>query len=292
MSRRGLLVAGGTTAAAAAAATAGVAAGALPGRSSFYHHLGLDGPDGTVPDVAAGPVLTGVLDSRARDRRCGWSLALPPGTSDPTGLPVAVVLHGRGGDHRTAFAADGLALDRFLAAAVTDGAPSLALASVDGGSAYWHARADGDDPATMVLDELLPLLGDRGVDTDRLAFAGWSMGGYGALHLAGLVGAPRVRAAAAMSPALWRAWDETAPGAFDDADDLRRAGVLDRQSDLDGVAVRVDCGLGDPFCDAAEDYVAGFERRPEGGFERGDHDLGYWRRLAGPHVRFLADALA
>lgn len=289
LTRRTALASAGIGAAAVVAGGAGVATGVLPGRTQLYSRLGLDGEDGAVPDVAPGDVVSGELVSAARGgRRVGWSLATPPGVG-PEGLPLVVVLHARGGDHTSPFARDYLGLDRFLAAAVADGMPPVALASIDGDNAYWHGREDGDDPGAMVVDEYLPLLADRGLDTSRLAFLGWSMGGFGALRLAGLLGPDRVRAVAALSPALWRDFDDTAPGAFDDAADFDAVTVMGRQGDLDGITVRVDCGLGDPFCGAAEEYVAGFDERPAGGFERGDHDRGYWRRLAGPQLRFVGE---
>ena len=292
LTRRAALTGAGIGTAAVVAGGAGVATGVLPGRAQLYSRLGLDGEDGQVPDVEPGELVSGELVSAARGgRRVGWSLATPPGTS-PEGLPLVVVLHARGADHTSAFARDYLGLDRFLAAAVADGMPPVALASIDGGNAYWHERRDGDDrddPGAMVVDEYLPLLADRGLDTSRLGLLGWSMGGFGALRLAGLLGPDRVRAVAALSPALWREFDDTAPGAFDDAADFEAVTVMGRQGDLDGIPVRVDCGLGDPFCDAAEEYVAGFAQRPAGGFERGDHDRGYWRRLAGPQLRFVGE---
>ncbi|MDT9594644.1 alpha/beta hydrolase-fold protein [Nocardioides zeae] len=293
ITRRGVLVGAGVSTAGVLGGVAGIAGGVLPGRSVLYGRLGLDGRDGVVPDGAAGPRESGEIVSAARGgRRCGWTLALPPepggpGGSDGRGLPVVVVLHGRGADHTAAFAEDYLGLDRFLAAAVADGVAPFALVSVDGGEAYWHARADGDDLAAMVLEELLPLLAARGLDTDRLGFLGWSMGGFGALHLGALVGSGRVRAVAAVSPALWHDHADTPAGAFDGPEDFAAVTVLGRQDDLDGIAVRVDCGLGDPFCAASQDYVDGFADRPDGGFERGDHDRGYWRRIAPRQLAFL-----
>ena len=40
----------------------------------------------------------------------------------------------------------------------------------------------------MVLDELLPMLGSMGLDTSRVGFMGWSMGGYGAMRLGAKLG--------------------------------------------------------------------------------------------------------
>lgn len=297
ISRRALVGGAAATTVGVVAAVGGVATGVLPGRATALHHLGIDGADGVVPEVAPGPVTSGVLVSAARrGARCGWSVARPPGAARD--LPVVVVLHGRGGDHTSAFAHDYLALDRFLAAAVDDGVPPFALASIDGGDRYWHARADGDDPAGMVVDEFLPLLRRQGLDVSRLALAGWSMGGFGALHIASMLAAGAssepvgLRAVAALSPALWHEFGDTTRGAFDSASDLAAVTPFGRQRTLRGLAVRVDCGLGDPFCAAAQDYVGGFARRPRGSFELGDHDRGYWRRMAAPQLAFLGRALA
>jgi dienelactone hydrolase len=42
----------------------------------------------------------------------------------------------------------------------------------------------------MVTDEFPPLLSRQGLDTGRLGFHGYSMGGYGSLRPAPIVGAP------------------------------------------------------------------------------------------------------
>ncbi len=290
LTRRRALLASGAVALTGAAALTGVELEVLPGKASLYRHLGADGVDGVVPDVEPARVHYGAFRSAARGRRVGWAVATPGGRS--AGLPVLLVLHGRGHDHTAAFRRSRLALHHFLTDAVRRGVPPFAVVSADGGETYWHDREDGDRAATMVVEELLPLLDRQGLDTTRLAFAGWSMGGFGALHLAGSLGRPRVRAVAAMSPALWHRYDDTAPGAYDDAADFRRTTVLGRQEDLAGIAVRVDCGKGDPFYATTRDYVAAFDERPAGGFERGDHDSGYWRRIAPRVLRFVGEALA
>jgi hypothetical protein len=56
--------------------------------------------------------------------------------------------------------------------------------------------------------------------------------------------------------------------------------------------VRVDCGESDPFAAVTREYRDGFASRPAGGLEPGGHDLGYWRRTAGPQLEFLGAALA
>ena len=290
-SRRGFLAAGG----ASVVAAAGYALDhdVLPGRPFVYRQLGLDGPEGVIPNVEPGRKISGSFVSQARGgRRTGWTIAWPPGARAGAALPIAVVLHGRGNDHESAFSSSYLGLDRFLAAAVARGSTPFAMASVDGGESYWHPRANGDDAGAMVLDEFLPLLEDQGFDLGRVAFFGWSMGGYGALRLAARLGRDRAVAAAALSPALWHSFADSSPGAFDSASDFERFTLFGRQRDLDGVPVRIDCGEEDPFYGADQDYVQGFADPPAGGFQPGSHDVGYWRRMAPAHVRFIAEAFA
>ena len=62
------------------------------------------------------------------------------------------------------------------------------MATVDGGNFCWHARRCGIDPANIIVQELLALLARKGLDTERIALMGWSMGGYGALLLASRLG--------------------------------------------------------------------------------------------------------
>jgi S-formylglutathione hydrolase FrmB len=48
---------------------------------------------------------------------------------------------------------------------------------------------------------------------------GWSMGGYGALHLGAKLGPSRTAGICAISPALYTSFTGSAPGAFDSYDD-------------------------------------------------------------------------
>lgn len=266
---------------------------ALGVAGAAYRHRTDDGPDGVVPDTRGGEVVSGSFVSAARKgARCGWSIATPRGGwfTDGPGLPVVVVLHGRRNDHASAFARSYLALDRFLAAGMADGMAPIAIASVDGGDTYWHARRSGEDAGAMVVDEFVPLLAQRGLDTSRIGLLGWSMGGFGALHLAPALG-EAVKAVGVMSPALWHRYEDTSPGAYDDAADFARMTVFGRENTLAGVPLRVDCGTGDPFYAATRDFVRDLPERPGGGFTRGDHDIGYWRRVVPKQLRFLAEAV-
>lgn len=292
LARRTLLLGGAAVVLAGATGAVAVDRGVLPGRARVYRDLGLDGPAGTVPPTASGPVVSGSFVSAKRlGKTAGWSIAYPPGHSPGDRLPVAVVLHGFGGSHRSAFDS-AMRLDRFLAAAVTSGAKPFALASVDGGSTYWHRRASGDDSGAMVTDEFVPLLARKGLDTSRIGLIGWSMGGYGSLLIGGQLGSSRVAAVAAESVALWHTADRATASAFDGAADFAEHTLYGRQHLLDGVAVRVDCGTGDGFLPNDRDYVAGFTTRPAGSFEPGGHDTAYWRRIAPAQMTFMAEHLA
>jgi S-formylglutathione hydrolase FrmB len=289
LSRRSVLLGtAGIAVAGAAGGGYGIYEGALPGRPWLQERLGLNGEAGVVPDVEPGPVREGSFVSTARGGvKTGWALLSPPG-AEARGLPVAVALHPLGADHDT-LTGPMFGLDRFLAAHVDEAGEPFAIATVDGGTSYWHPRPDGEDSGAMVVDELLPLLGDHGVDAGRIGLLGWSMGGYGALRLGGLLGATRVRAVVAASPAIWSDADDASRSGFDDAAEYQRYSVMGDQADLDGVPVRVDCGTGDPFYRDVQDYVDGF---PSGAdvtstFEAGGHTPAYWRRMLPEQLDFL-----
>lgn len=119
------------------------------------------------------------------DHQVRWRLARPARQSPPTAPPpLAVALHGYGGDADWPF--NGVHIERHVAQA------GLAVATVDGGNFYWHARRSGIDPAAIIVQDLLRLLARKGLDTARIALMGWSMGGYGALLLASRLGPCRV----------------------------------------------------------------------------------------------------
>lgn len=292
LSRRSLLTAGGAIfGTGTVAAAVGIQTEVLPGRSWFYQHLGINGSAGAAPDVEIGPVVSGSFASAARGVDVGWSVAHPPGMAGRR-LPVVVALHGRGESHTNGMSRDHEALPWFLAAGVAAGVPPFAIATVDGSETYWHDRASGDRAGTMVVSEFLPLLARRGLDTSRVGFLGWSMGGFGALHFAMQLGASRVAAACALSPAIWPSYDQTTPGSFDDADDFSANTPFGRQSDLEGIPVRIDCGDSDPFYSNVRAYREGFTTQPAGGFALGAHNSEYWRRVLPAHIVLLGTSLA
>jgi enterochelin esterase-like enzyme len=258
----------------------------------MYRVLGLDGPVGTIPNVTPGPMESGTFVSAAlRDKTLGWSISYPPGSQPGDRLPVLVALHGWGGSHSSAFG-PGLRLDRFLAQTVARGNKPFAIASVDGGKTYWHKRANGDDSSAMVRDEFLPLLATRGLDVGKNGLIGWSMGGFGALHIGSQLGSAGAAVVIAESPALWTSASRSARVAFDGANDFDANTPFGRQRELDGVAVLVDCGTGDGFYPTAQKYVRGFSTPPAGGFVAGGHNHNYWRRMAPAQLAFAAKHLS
>jgi predicted esterase len=288
ISRRGLLLGAGTAVVAAGGAGVAVDERWLPGRTRVRDLLGLNGPGGHIPDVTPGTVVSGSFVSKHRlGAETGWSIVYPGADAEP--LPVMVSLHGLGGDHTTAISE--LGMDRFLPAAVAAGVPRFAIATVDGGTTYWHPRPTGEDAGAMVLDELLPVLRAQGLRIGRLAFQGWSMGGYGALRLAGILGSTQVRGVAALSAALWTNPADASRSGFADVAEYQRYTVLGHQDQLAGIRVRVDCGTDDPFYSADKAYVTGFGRPVAGTFEPGAHDTSYWTRMLPAQLAFVGRAL-
>jgi hypothetical protein len=241
--------------------------GWLPGRTRLRRLLGQTGPAGHIPDVRPGRVVSGSFVSRLRlGAETGWSVIYP-------------------GAHPE------LGIDRFLAAAVAAGVPRFAIATVDGGTTYWHPRPSGEDAGGMVLREFLPILERQGLRTGRIAFHGYSMGGYGALRLAAHVAHPVVRAVSVLSAAIWRPGSGYSSSGFSSTREYDRYTMFGRQRDLEGIPLRLDCGTEDPFYPDDQAYVAGFRRPVTSTFEDGAHDAAYWTRMMPAQLRFVGHAL-
>ena len=238
------------------------------------------------PPNATPTYLTGSFVSAARGGiETGWAIARPPGQN--RALRPVIALHGRNGN---AAGVMDLGVQDALTQAVKIGWPPFAVVSVDGGNSYWHKRASGEDTGAMVLTELLPMLSTQGLDTSRVAFLGWSMGGYGALRLGAWLGPARTAAICAVSPALWTSFMATDPSAFDNADDWTRNTVFGLPA-LAAIPTRVDCGTSDRFCPATRQFVAQLRRPPAGGFWPGGHDVSFWTRLMPADLTWMASLL-
>lgn len=293
LSRRALLGGGAVAAGVGVAGGVAIFEGALPGRPQLQEAFGLNGTAGEVPDDRPGPVVSGSFVSRHRlGERTGWTLARPPGRHGDD-LPLVLLLHGMGWDHRSPFGRR-VQLPRYLADAVHSGVPPFQVAAVDGGRSYWHPRPDGEDARAMVTEEFLPLLQRHGVPTERIALMGWSMGGFGALHLAATLGPDRVAAVAAASPAIWRDPADSSRAGFDDEAEYEAYTLFGRQDELAGIPLMIDCGTGDGLYREVEAYVAGFPPDADvtSSFDPGAHDADYWRRLLPDQLAFLGEHLA
>ena len=250
------------------------------------------GPTATAAPSPAAPwtvrTTTGSFVSAYRPRiATRWSLAvpeLPPGGAQPE-LPVAIFLHGRGGDHSHLLGS--LAADQALRRHLDDGGAPFALAAVDGCDNWWHPLANGTDTQSILVKEVVPKLGRLGCDLGRIGLFGLSMGGFGSLLLASQGQLPGVRAVAALSPAVWKAYDPRLEGAFDGAADFAAHDVFALRPALAALPKRIDCGTGDDLAATVRDYRAELPGVVEGGFQPGGHDDNYWRSILPDVVSFL-----
>jgi len=239
-----------------------------------------------LPAQPAPTMVTGSFVSAARGGiNTNWAIARPPGQT--TALRPVIALHGKGSDASSVMAGG---VEQGLAQALDAGLPPFAVVAVDGGGSYWHKRASGEDSGAMVLDELIPMLDTKGLDTSRVAFLGWSMGGYGALLLGGRLGPARTAAICAVSPALWLSPGAAAPGAFDGPGDFAANSVFGMPA-LASIPIRIDCGDSDPFYTATKQFIAQLPNPPAGGFSPGGHNAAYWSSQLPAELTWMAPLL-
>jgi S-formylglutathione hydrolase FrmB len=223
------------------------------------------GPTRAGADPAAPTMVTGTFVSAARGGiPTNWAIARPPGQTRP--LRPVIALHGKGSS-----------------------AASVMAGGVEGGLA--QAVAAGLPPfAVVAVDELLPMLAGQGLDTSRVGFMGWSMGGYGALLLGARLGPARTAAICAVSPALWVSSGAAAPGAFDGPEDYAANSVWGLPA-LASIPIRIDCGDSDPFYAATKAFIAQLPNPPAGGFSPGGHDGAFWSSQLPAEIAWMAPLL-
>jgi dienelactone hydrolase len=228
------------------------------------------------PVAAPTPLPTKVSGSFVSAARGGvqtnYIIARPPGITGP--LRPVIALHGVRGSAKQVMS---FGVEEGLAAMVSAGRPPFAVVAVDGGDTYWHRRAGGEDAGSMVLNELIPMLSTMGLDTTRVGFLGWSMGGYGALLLGARLGPARCAGICAVSPALYQSYTASTLGAFDSYDDWTRNTVFGSPA-LASIPLRIDCGNDDRFAPATHQFIAQLRTPPAGGFSPGGHDEAFWRQ--------------
>jgi len=232
------------------------------------------------------------VDSHAAGRELGVNVIVPPRVGPRGDRSLLVYLHGRGGYEGT------------FNDAVFRGLPSLGsrrgavVAFPAGGDhGYWHDRREGAWDA-YVVEEAIPLVVRRfGIDPDRVAIGGISMGGFGAFDIA-LHHPGRFCAVGGHSPALWFDGSETAPGAFDDAADFERNDVVGAVQDdpeaFGDTHLWIDYGDEDPFRVYDEGFVSALEADNADLTAHswpGAHEGGYWNSHWPAYQRFYIDAL-
>jgi S-formylglutathione hydrolase FrmB len=286
---------GGTVVVVAAGATGIelISHGVLPGK------LELDELDGAcsvsttaLTFGATGPSMSGTFHSHARNLTVGYTIAYPPGHGPGSELPLAVMLHGEGGNHTDALAGMSPAQAVGL---IGDGKAlsPMAMVTVDGGTGYWNAHP-GDDPMAMLVDELIPMCRSRGLGLQRIGAMGISMGGYGAILLAEKN--PRlIDAVAAISPAIWTSYDQARSvnsGAYASASDFSADDAVTHASALAGVAVRVASGDSDPFQPGVRDFARALPPGAVVVFSQGCHTGPFFTEQEPPSLAFLAEHIA
>ena len=306
-SRRAVLAGGLGLAAVAACGADGyelVQNGTLPGR---YKLARLTGACELVPAPLAGPLPSQhrvSFHSAYRRRDVQMVTLIPAAAASPAGLGVVIALHGSGGSPATLAPGMARAMSRARVS-------RFAIICVDGGETYWHKRADGDDPAGMIVHEVLPRAAAAGMHTCRIGIVGLSMGGYGALLIAEQFsaeqpstfqfrtrhgteeleaggepgGGPAVAAVAALSPAVFATYDDARaanPEAFDSPADFTRNDVVSSLFTLRRVPAFIACGTDDPFqpeVALVRSRLAALAHRPvPGGIMPGCHDGSFWAR--------------
>ncbi len=231
------------------------------------------------------------IRSKAVGETLPVDVVVPDGEGD--GRPLLVFLHGRGSGQ------DSVLHDELFSALDDQGDQAPLIAAPYGGEAsYWHDRGDGAW-GEWVMDEVIPRV-QRKFDTDpeRVAIGGISMGGFGALDLARL-NSGEFCAVGAHSPALWLSAEETAEGAFDDAEDFGAHDVVASASSDPAPylakPVWVDAGDEDPFrpgIDAFADRLEASGADLRFHIWPGGHESEYWKSHWGEYMRFYTRALA
>ncbi|APA97210.1 alpha/beta hydrolase [Nocardia seriolae] len=239
-------------------------------------------------------VRTERVFSKARGREIDLVTILPPGVPAEN-LPISLLLHGLHGSARTA--AVGNIADLMAAGVASRLSPAFGFVALDGGDNYWHDHGTGDDPMSMLLNEVPGWLAQRrlgGPDGLPSAVTGTSMGGFGAFVYARRrfeQGRP-VNAVATMSPGLLTSWTEMAKrNAFINADQWATLDPLRNLDKLGPAPVGLWCGDRDRFIDGCRRFIA--IAKPEVGLVTpGGHTEEYWRTVTPDVVRFLSRHIA
>lgn len=257
---------------------------------------------GTWPPPARSGVEVISIDSPALGRAMPALVWIPAGTTPEARLPLVVLFHGQGGDASAWF--HGVGADLEAARLIAEGRiPPVILVSAGIANSMGIDSGPGDDGydhgayGTYLADELVPAVIARypvSADPADHAVAGFSMGGYAALHLA-FRHPDRFRGVGGLSPAVAldiqpeRAWlyrDE----AERDANDPQR---LADTAPLDDLRVFLGYGAADYDWIIEATQVLADRLMTRGVATRlaeppaTGHDGHTWRTLTGPMLEWL-----
>jgi predicted esterase len=243
------------------------------------------------PDPRGADIESFDVKSRLVHRTLEQKAVVPTGGAE--GRPLLVLLHGRGSKPGAAFS------DEFFAELDRLGSRAPVVVEVNGGDhSYYHDRDDGRW-GSYVVREAIPAAVERyGVDKERIALGGTSMGGFGALDIARR-NPRRFCAVGGHSAALNRRASETAPGAFDDAADFRRHDVYRYVRRNPRAYARenlwLDVGRADPFRSVNAEVARTLKARDRADVEwhlrPGGHGGQYFRANVASYLRFYAREL-
>ena len=269
--------------------------GLLPGKGALEQLTGACSVAGPVLTFAKpGPSIYGTFYSQARNRTVGYTIAYPPGHGPGSELPLVISLHEFGGNHNSGLG--GLTLAQALAARQSGRPlPAMAAVAVDGGGLYWNPHP-GDNPLAMVVSEMIPRCQAHGLGRANTAIAtvGISMGGYGALLLAG-THPHLIQAVAAISPAVWTSYsqaDAANAGAFASAGDFARDDVITHASALAGMPVWIASGNDDPFHPGVVALQRALPRSAHVQFAAGCHDNAFFASRQHQALTFIGNNLS
>jgi S-formylglutathione hydrolase FrmB len=265
----------------AAATALGACALALAGCGGAPVHTS-GAAHGTARPARGAAIVRYHVQSRYAHRSLAQVAVSPARVRRP---PLLVFLHGKGAGVESNVNGSFLAALRALG----PGAPAVVFPA-GGDHSYFHDRRDGAWGDYVVREAIPAALRRLGADPKRVAIGGISMGGFGAFDIA-LHHPGRFCAVGGHSPAIWATAGETAPGAFDGADDFRRNDVIAMaRASRPAPRAWIDSGDRDPFVPGDRLLAAalGIRKRTW----PGGHDAAYWRAHYDDYLRFYASALA
>jgi S-formylglutathione hydrolase FrmB len=218
--------------------------------------------------------------------------ALVPGNGDTTARPLLVLLHGFGNGARSWVREPAPKLLEQL----DDQAP--VVVSPDGGIDSWWLNRSSGDWETYVVDEVIPDAVERfGVDPERVAISGFSMGGAGAFTIA-MHHPGRFCAVGGHDSAIATSFEESATSQFDSPAHFRANDVLAyaaRSGAFPNADLSLDRGRDDVFIsgqDAFVDALRSGGAKVDYRIEPGLHSMRSVRRHLAPAFDDYADALA